>query len=351
MDQLRAMRTFATVVERGSFAAAARALDLAPAVVTRLIAELEGELGARLMTRTTRRLALTRIGESYLERVRAILREVDEAAALVRDSQGRPRGTVRVIAPPTFATCQLLPRLPRLHALHPELSVEVTASGPVETVDEAHDISLVVRHDTLDGDFVAHRLARSRVVLVAAPEHLRRHGVPQHPRELKSHPLLLPVPRMQRGVRFRRTGTEDGDGEPEEFFGAPERVVLSSVNAELSLAGALAGMGITGLPSFAVHDALRQGRLVQVLGDWRVAEVTIWAALPSRRQVPAAVRAMLDFLRREFPGGDADPWLPQAAAETATATSVVAPNALAADHPIRRAPAARVDRPSLRLAA
>jgi DNA-binding transcriptional LysR family regulator len=311
MDQLRAMRTFACVAELGSFAAAARSLNLPPSVVTRLVASLEVQLGARLLTRTTRRVALTQIGQRYFQRVRGILLEVDDAAAAVTDGQHHVRGRVRIIAPPVFAAQQLMTRLPRLHAQHPEIAVDVAASGPVETMHEAYDISIVVRAGGIDGDFIAHPLAASQVVLCAAPEYLRRCGQPRHPVDLAKHALLIAsLGRMPRAFVMTNTGAADARQGGTTVEVVPDRVVLSSHNAELSRAGALAGMGIAALPSFAVQDDLQRGRLQRVLGDWRLFDVLVFACLPSRKQVPAVVRAVLDFLRAEFPGCDRDPWLP-----------------------------------------
>lgn len=310
MDQLRAMRTFAEVAGRGGFAAAARALNLAPSAVTRHVAELEDQLGARLLTRTTRRVALTPIGERYLQRVQGILRDVDDAAALASQEQRELRGRVRLAAPPLFAARQLMPRLARLHALHPGIAVDLTACGPVDGVHESHDISVVVCADALDGDFVAHRLAHSRVLLCAAPGYLRQRGRPLHPRELANHALLsATLPRMPRSFVLTQPS-----GASAEIV--PNRPLLRTANAELCHAGALAGMGIAALPSFAVTAELEQGRLERVLDDWHLFDLTVHACLPSRRQVPAAVRATLDFLRAEFPCGDRDPWLAKEAAMT-----------------------------------
>jgi DNA-binding transcriptional LysR family regulator len=305
MDQLRAMRTFAEVAERGGFASAARALDLAPSAVTRQVAELEGQLGARLLTRTTRRVALTPIGQRYLQRVQAILHDLDDAAAVASQGQHELRGRVRLIAPPLFATRQLMPRLTRLQALHPGMAIDLTADGPVDSVDEAHDISLVVRADALDGDFVAHRLAHSQMLLCAAPAYLRQRGRPQHPHELANHAMLL-AETARLPNRFELTHAAGATATAEI---TPMQVPLRSANAELCHAAVLAGLGIAALPSFAVHAELEQGRLETVLRDWRLSELAVHACLPSRRQVPAVVRAMLDFLRAEFPGADRDPWL------------------------------------------
>lgn len=311
MDQLRAMRTFARVAELGGFAAAAHALDLAPSVVTRLVADLEAHLGARLLTRTTRRVALTQIGQRYLERVRGILRDVDEAVVAVQDGQRQVRGRVRIIAPPLFAARQLMPRLPCLHARHPEVAVDVTASAPVETLHEAFDISIVVAAGGLAGDFIAHPLASSQVLLCASPEYLLRCGRPEHPRDIAGHALLVAWPgRMSRRLVMTNAAAVADEAAATSIDLAPDRVLLSSENAALSHAAALAGAGIAALPSFAVQGDLRQGRLERVLGEWRLFDLAIHACLPGRRQVPAVVRAVADFLRAEFPGLGHDPWLP-----------------------------------------
>ena len=172
MDQLRAMRVFARVIDEGSFAKAARALDLAPAVVTRLVAELEEHLGARLINRTTRRLALTDTGEAYLERVRQIMTEVEEAEALASVATSEPRGHLRVLSPPAFAVHQIAKHLPKFHAQYPLVTLELSAPGPVDSVDENFDVTIItVRRPLADGDFVARRLARSEVIACASPEY------------------------------------------------------------------------------------------------------------------------------------------------------------------------------------
>lgn len=303
MDQLRAMRTFARVIDEGSFAAAARALDIAPAVATRTIADLENHLGARLMTRTTRRLALTGIGQRYLERTRAILHDIDEATALVSAAHAEARGELRIVAPGGFALRQLGPRLARFHAAHPHVSVELAARDRVEAPEDGRDISIVVTREPLDGEFVARRLARSEVVACAGPALLDRIGRPQHPSELATRPLLLAGTRRGRALTFmRRSGGE-------RVAVTPAAPVLATDAHTLNLAGALAGLGIAGLPSYLVDDELQTGRLERVLPEWRLFELSIWACMPSRRQVPASTRAFMDFLAREFPATATDPWL------------------------------------------
>lgn len=302
MDQLKAMRTFVRVIDEGSFAAAARALDIAPAVATRTIADLEAHLGARLMTRTTRSLALTDIGRRYLERARAILRDIDDAGALVSAAHAEPNGLVRVVAPAGFAVQQIGPRLARFHALHPKITVELTLHDRVETPEDDQDVSIVVTREALDGDYVARRLARSELVACAQPALLERLGRPQHPDDLATLPVLVPGGKQWRTLTFVR---RDGG---ESVTVTPAAPVLSTDANALNLAGALVGLGITGVPSYLVDADLRAGRLEPVLPDWRLFDVAIWACMPSRKQVPASTRAFMDFLVAEFGGEDRDPW-------------------------------------------
>jgi DNA-binding transcriptional LysR family regulator len=315
MDSLRAMRVFARVVDEGSFAGAARALDLAPAVVTRLVAELEEHLGARLMNRTTRRIALTEVGESYLERVRRILVDVDDAELLAQASVAEPRGPVRILVPPAVAVHQLAKHLPRFRARYPLVTLEIVANGAVETVDDSFDLSIMSLRKPLDGNFVARRLARSEVVTVAAPEYLERKGRPQHPSDLLDHDVLIPpLSELQRGVTFFRGRPGEAS---ETFHTVPKCGVLSTLHTDTNYAAALAGLGIAGLPSFVVDDALMEHALERVLPAWWLQTTTLWVGMPTRQHVPARTRAMLDFLIEIFGGEDRDPWLAAAGCETA----------------------------------
>lgn len=306
MNELHAMRTFANVVDNGSFANASRAMDVAPAVVTRLVADLEHHLGARLLTRTTRRLALTDIGTQYLERVRVILQTVDEARALARQAQAEPRGSLRVRVPPGFAAQQLTPRLPRFHMAHPRVMLDLAATGPVESIDADHDVTIVVSQSALEGDFVARLLARPEVVLCATPAYLDRHGRPTHPSQLVDHTVLMPA--SQRPFTLHHRGDRAGVGPHEPVTLVPRRSTLNLVNSDLHLAAATADLGIAGVASFAADDGLRSGRLERVLPDWHLHSLSVWACVPTRQHMPASTRVFLDFLLAEFGGRDCDPW-------------------------------------------
>lgn len=305
MDQLRALKVFVRVVDEGGFARAARALDMAPPVVTRVVAELEAHLGARLLNRTTRRVALTEVGESYLERARRILADVDEADALAGESTRELSGPLRLLCPSALAAHQLVRHLARFSAQHPRLSIDLVSPCRVETVDEDYDVTLLTLRGPIDGDFVARRLARSEVLLCAAPGYLARHGRPRHPRDLARHELLFQPGVQPRGLVFFR-----GDaGEAAETVVPEQAGALHCEDLQTQLAAAQAGLGIAALPTLMLDEALATGRVERVLPSWRLAGLSIWAAMPSRKHVPARTRALIEFLVQAFGGEDRDPWL------------------------------------------
>jgi DNA-binding transcriptional LysR family regulator len=324
MDHLKSMRIFVRILEEGGLASAARALDLAPAVVTRALSDLEAHLGVRLINRTTRRLALTEIGEQYLERTRATLADIDATEALVSSAHSEPRGTVRLRAPTSFAIHQLAKHLPKFHALFPNVTVDVSTFGAVGDLDENHDITILWRHRALEGDFIARRLARSEVILCAAPDYLDRRGRPLHPCELADHAVLLPPATLGRQgeLTFYRDSRTGELADAEVFvFKDKARAPMTTLNADLTYAGSLAGLGICSLPSFVVEDAVLDQALEHVLPEWRLCDATLWACMPSRKHVPTRTRALLEFLVDAFGGSEHDPWLAAAVCAAREATA------------------------------
>ena len=302
MDQLRSMRVFARVIDEGSFAAAARALDLAPAVVTRLVAELESHLGARLLNRTTRRLALTEIGQAYLQRVRTILTEVDEAESLAASQAAEPAGHLRVYIPPSISVW-LAGRLGSFRQAYPGITLDWISPASAGGLDEGCDVSVLMSLQTeqLEGGFVARALARTDVVICATPAYLAQHGHPRTPAELAQHDCLVAVSPISPREWFVRV----------EGAALPMRVALTSNHVETLKAAALAGMGVVALPSYMLVDALRAGTLVRLLADVPVQRnYVVHAAYPSRQYLPARTRVFMDFLVNCFGGSlERDPWL------------------------------------------
>lgn len=310
MDQLRALRIYAQVVAEGSFAGAARAMGLAPAVVTRAIADLEEHVGARLLNRSSRSLALTDIGDTYLQRVTQVLAGLDDADALAGAASRAPKGSLRVLCPPAFAVHQLARHLPRFHQAYPRVHLEISTPGPVHAADDNFDVSILsIGQQPLQGDFVVRPLACSSFIVCASPDYLKRKGCPREPQELAGHQGLLPaVSAVRRELTLYREAPERHAGAVNKVSLPMEPAVLSTTQIDLILAAALAGLGLAGLPSFVAEQALLDGRLQRVLPQWRGTTLTLYAAMPTRRQVPARTRAFIDFLVASFGGKEEDPW-------------------------------------------
>ena len=320
MDQLRAMRVYSKVVDEGSFTKAAGKLDLAPAVVTRLIAELEQHLGVRLLNRTTRSLALTQAGERYLERVQRILIDVEDAETIANLETAEPRGVVRVLASPAITVHQLTRHLPALRAQYPKLTIELTIQNSVETVDDGHDISILTLKRPLEtGNFIARLLANSEMIACATPGYLNAHGRPTRLDQLGEHEWLLPYsPDGNHQTTFEYCPAGDClDGAkspkarktPQTVTLDQPPMALSTLHLDTLYHAALAGMGIAAVPSFVAAEGLRNGRLERVMPDWRVLTLSIYAAMPTRLHVPARTRVFIDFLTHAFGGVARDPWL------------------------------------------
>ena len=314
MDQLRAMRVYSRVVEEGSFTKAADQLNLAPAVVTRLIAELEQHLGVRLLNRTTRSLALTQAGERYLERATRILADVEDAETMANLETAEPRGVVRVLASPAIAVHQLAKHLPRLRAQYPKLTIELSVQNTVEAVDDTHDISiLALKAPLATGNFVARLLAQSEMITCATPAYLNRRGRPTAPGELFGHEWLLPFsPDDHRETTFEfcpLAAAAQGIKAKKPVTLDQPPMALSTSHWDTLYHAALADMGITALPSFVAEDALRSGRMERVLPHWHMMTLSIYAAMPTRMHIPARTRVFIDFLTETFGGVARDPWL------------------------------------------
>lgn len=311
MDQLRAMRVLSQVITEGSFAGAARVLDMAPAVVTRTVAELEAHLGARLLNRTTRKLALTETGTAYLDRVRNILLDVEEADSLAGSATQLAKGSLRVLCPPAFAVHQLAPNLPAFRKSQPNITLEISAPGSVVTADEHFDISILsIGEQMLEGDFVVRKLARSAFVLCASPSYIAFRGKPEQPADLEKFEGVLPaVAALRHGLTLYHQGTGRPTKVSNSVLVAAGKIAMATNHIDMMLASGLAGIGIIALPSFVAQLPLREGRLIRVLPEWCGVTLTLYAAVPSRKYMPARTRIFLDFLVNTFGGIDDDPWL------------------------------------------
>jgi len=308
VDKLETMRVFACVAREGTLANAARALGVTPTAVTRQLADLEAQLGARLVNRTTRHLALTEIGQRYLENAKQILNGVDDAEAMVREDIGHPDGRLRVQSASAFATHQLVPHLSEFRARFPNVSLDLSVTAAVTMMNENFDVCLLMLdRDLPDSSIVARELARSEIVSCASPSYLNRRGRPRHPSDLLRHDLVVPH-NLKREVLFSRTRC-DAMPQGETLTIKLPPAAFDSNDLELNFQAAVEGIGVAGLPSFVVAEALRTGKLERVLPEWNVQTLRLYAAVPTRHYLPVRSRAFVDFLCGCFGGTDSDPWL------------------------------------------
>ena len=299
MDRIAAMRAFAAVAERGSFVAASRALGISRAMASRHVQDLESHLGARLLDRTTRRVAPTEAGRAYHERCVAILAELAEADGMVGALQARPSGRLRVNAPVSFGTLHLAEAIAGYMAAHPQVSIELTLNDRmVDLVEEGYDLAIRIGR-LAPSSLVARRLAPCRLVACAAPSYLRRAGAPKAPADLAGHECLGYTYAPTRDAwRFVGPGGEESE--------VRVRGRLHANNGDALRAAALHGAGIVVLPSFIVGADLAAGRLRRVLPRHEAPPIAIHAVRPQGRHLSAKVRSFIDFLVPRF--GEAPEW-------------------------------------------
>jgi DNA-binding transcriptional LysR family regulator len=292
MDRLQSMRVFQQVVEEGGFAAAARKLDLAPAVVTRLVSDLEQHLGVRLLQRTTRSLSLTDAGETYLERLRGILADIDEADAQVQARTRDMSGTVRVLAPPVAATHMLAPAIAGFQKVHPAVTVDVHVEDSPDPAIHEYDLAVLNSTVHIDANVIARPILLSQAVFCAAPDYLKRHGEPKAPEDLLRHCCLrLRTPGMRLGpMRLLDPGHND------RMLELDVPAVLTANHTDTLLRATLEGAGISAQPIDLLAPLLHAGRLKRVLAPWITARLTLVAAIPSRKYMPSRTRAFVDYL-------------------------------------------------------
>ncbi len=290
---------FARVMEAGSFSRAAERCGLPKSTVSRRIAALEGVLGERLLTRTTRQLAITEFGERILDHARRLLDEAQAAHALAQHRQRAPRGTLRVSMPPDFVELNLVPLLLRFAERNPEVCLELDLSPRrVDLVAERFDLAVrVAQRLPDDATLVARRLGDLRHGLYASPAYLDRAGRPQAPVDLLSHTGLRLVASGGDVHPWRLScGTERWEGLP------PGSLSANSVGLQRELAAH--GMGITALSERIAAPLVAGGALERVLPRWQLPTVTIWSVTPGRRLMPTRVTAFVEMLAQTL----AEPW-------------------------------------------
>ena len=293
MDRFLAVRSFAKVVELGSFARAAERLSLSTSAVSRQVSDLEAHLDARLLNRTTRRLSLTEAGQAFYERSVQLLADLEEAESSVRATAVLPKGTLRLTCGVTFGVRYIAPALAEFGAQHPHLVFDLDLSDrAVDLVEEGFDLAIRIGLIGQQG-LVSRRLGWTRAVCCASPQYLERRGTPQTPDDLAQHECLtythVPVPNAWT--------FESADGTNHSVRITPRH---RANNGRMLAALATAGLGVVFEPDFIVAPEVSAGRLVRLLPGFEPARAPIAAVYPSRRHLSAKVRTFVDFLAGRF---------------------------------------------------
>lgn len=290
---LAAVQAFAKVVQTGSFTRAAEALGTHKAHLSRVVSQLERDLGARLLERTTRSLSLTEVGREFHERSAAILAAVDDARQAVAQSQGEPRGTLRLTCGVEFGMLAVSGWIHRYLAQYPQMKVDAEITGRI--VDVVHEgFDLAIRVGTLpDSTLAARRLGALRYALYAAPAYLERRGTPRSPQELGQHDLLV----------FSPGGSSSGwqlgrqDDRHRVALQAPRFRASNTFAVQDACA---AGLGIALLPCLIAEPMLPDGRLRHVLKGWSTPDVPVNAVFASARFLAPKVRAFIALAVESF---------------------------------------------------
>jgi DNA-binding transcriptional LysR family regulator len=293
MDTLTRMRAFIEVVEAEGFSAAARKIGRSKALLSKYVRELEDELGALLLNRTTRQFSLTEAGHTYYKRASEIVREIDSLSDTVRDSSGDVRGRIKISAPRTFSDAPIGHSLIDFAKAYPDIVLDVHLDDRfVDLVEEGFDLAIRITR-LEDSSMIARRLAPFALNICASPAFLEEHGKPEKPQDLARMPCIIDTNgRWLSNWPFMR---ENG-----EMFSVAVSGPLEANSPLTTRAAAIAGLGFAPLPDFIAAPALESGELVTVLEEWVPRGGGIFAVYPHRRYLPAKIRVFVDFLAQWF---------------------------------------------------
>ncbi|WP_026618921.1 LysR substrate-binding domain-containing protein [Ensifer sp. WSM1721] len=296
MANLNDFTFFVHVVDHKGFAPAARALNVPKSTLSKRVAELERDLGVRLINRTSRRFSVTETGEDFYRHAAAMLVEAEAAENVVKGKLAEPTGAVRITASVPTAQLSLAPLLPQLALAYPKVRVMLHATDRfVDIIQEGFDLAVRDHFAPLpDSGLVQRRLGSQAKLIVASPLYLERSGVPESPEDLEHHEGLITSFSSEGWVMERADGSTVAIS-PRPRFVADESRVLREA--------ALAGLGITTLPGKLCEEEIESGALVRILPDWTAGKVTTTILMPHRRGQLPSVRAVLDFIAERFVDG------------------------------------------------
>ncbi|HWP18063.1 MAG TPA: LysR family transcriptional regulator [Burkholderiaceae bacterium] len=291
MDQIDAMRVYVRVAELASFTQAAQQMGLPKASISTAVQRLEAMLGTRLLHRTTRRVEMTQDGRLFYERCKDLLADLEELQTWFQPGDAPLRGRIRVDMPVGVARDLVIPRLPQFLAAHPALQVELSSTDRrVDLVREGFDC--VLRVGALsDSSLVARPLGRYALINCVSPAYVQAHGTPERLEDLARHKLVHYLPSLS----GRSPGFEYQDAEGRTQY-VPMSGALTVGSSESYLSACLAGLGIVQIPEAPARALLREGRLVEVLPQWRPAPMPVTLLYAHRRHLPRRVQVFMQWM-------------------------------------------------------
>ena len=294
MDRLTSMNVFAAVGRLGSFAAAAEELDISNAMCSKYISNLEDNLGARLLNRTTRQLSLTDVGSAYHEKVIDILTEVEAAEQCVSELQNNPVGILHIMSPPSFGSFHITRAIKGYKKKYPEVEIELIMSDDFESlVDMGVDLAFRVG-ELEDSSVVALKLSSSRLIVCASPEYLKDNGTPQIPGDLNGHVCMS----MSNNLIFSPQWTFNAEGI--ETTIDTRTNYLKSNQADSLRVAAINGSGLVQLPTYMIGLDIQSGRLKPVLEDYEPEPLPINLIYAHRKHVSIKIRSFVDYMKYYF---------------------------------------------------
>ncbi|WP_111976929.1 LysR family transcriptional regulator [Algibacillus agarilyticus] len=288
------MIIFVEVVNGGSFTKAADNTQHSTSYISKEIAKLEARLGLRLLNRTTRSLSLTAEGELYFQQCQQIIYDAEQAERLISGAQQNPKGKLRISCPVSFGLSHLQPVIAQFLAQYPDITLDLDLDDrKVDIIAEGFD--LVIRGTELlnDSSLISRQFLNSRVLTVATPDYIKRHGMPQKPEDLVNHTVL-----SYRYLKSPNIWNFIDKAGNEQLIELKSRVITNSPQMQLSLC--LASQGIIRMPDFNLGQHLETGELVEIFSDLPYRQVNMYLVYPSRKHMSSKVRCFIDFALAYF---------------------------------------------------
>lgn len=297
MDKLNNMQVFCRIVELGTFTAVAREMHLSAMMISKYMAQLEESLGVALLNRTTRQISLTEAGEVYYYRCKQLMDDFSELDETTSQLGRHVKGTLKISAPIDFGGLYMVPAIDAYQRQYPDVKILMTLhNSHVNLSKGSFDLSILVT-DSLDLGVVARKIAETRLCTYASPVYLAEYGKPEQIDELSSHRCLHYIDTPHKDYWLFKVGTEEIKIKPNWHF--------ASNNGRALCQSAVLGMGITQAPEISAANYVAEGKLIEILEDFRIPSLAIYATYLQRRFLPAKLTTFVDFMVKYFAQNEA----------------------------------------------